>query len=231
MNAAPIHLADELLHLDPAGIVWWPGRRCLIVADLHLEKGSAMARRGAVLPPFDSRTTLERLAVLVRRYDPARLIALGDSFHDSHGAARLEADDKARLATICKGREIVWVQGNHDPAPQGGIEGVSCASLTEGRLVFRHQAERLASGMGELSGHFHPKASIDTRGKRIARPCFVAGGGRIMLPSFGAYTGGLDVTDAAIRAVFPRGGRAFLLGQNRLYSFALGHTASRRLSA
>jgi DNA ligase-associated metallophosphoesterase len=219
MTAAPIHIAGERLMLDPEGVLWWPARRLLAVADLHLEKGSSLAARGALIPPYDSRATLDRLLPLVRRYRPARLVALGDSFHDRHGAARLSREDVARIATLAQSVGLVWVLGNHDPAPPDGLPGTATAALAEGPLTFRHDA---TGRLGEISGHLHPKASIATRGRWMSRSCFVADSRRIVLPAFGAYTGGLDVRDPAIRALFPRGGRAFLLGRGRLYSFTLG---------
>jgi DNA ligase-associated metallophosphoesterase len=218
MTAAPIHIAGERLMLDPEGVLWWPARRLLAVADLHLEKGSSLAARGALIPPYDSRATLDRLLPLVRRYRPARLVALGDSFHDRFGASRLPREDAARITALAQSVELVWVVGNHDPAPPEGLPGVTTEALREGPLTFLHDATGRA---GEISGHLHPKASVATRGKWVSRACFVADSRRVVLPAFGAYTGGLDVRDPAIRALFPRGGRAFLLGRGRLFSFTL----------
>lgn len=219
MNAASIHVASERLMLDPEGALWWPARRLLAVADLHLEKGSSIAARGTLIPPYDSRATVDRLLPLVRRYRPARLIALGDSFHDRQGATRLAREDAARIAALAQSVQLVWVLGNHDPTPPYGLPGTSTDALSEGPLTFRHDA---TGRPGEISGHLHPKASIATRGKWVGRKCFVADARRILLPAFGAYTGGLDVRDPAIAGLFPRGARAFLLGRGRLYSFTLG---------
>lgn len=218
MTAAPIHIAGERLMLDPEGVLWWPARRLLAVADLHLEKGSSLAARGALVPPYDSRATLDRLVPLVRRYRPARLVALGDSFHDRYGAARLAREDAARIGALAQAVALVWVLGNHDPAPPEGLPGTTVEALNEGPLTFLHDATGRA---GEISGHLHPKAGVATRGKWVSRPCFVADSRRVVLPAFGAYTGGLDVRAPAIRALFPRGGRAFLLGRGRLFSFTL----------
>lgn len=218
MTAAPIHIAGERLMLDPEGVLWWPARRLLAVADLHLEKGSALAARGALVPPYDSRATLDRLLPLVRRYRPARLVALGDSFHDRNGATRLPAAEAERIGTLAQSVDLIWVLGNHDPAPPAGLPGTATPAHQEGPLAFRHDA---SGAPHEISGHLHPKASVPTRGRRVSRPCFVADPRRIVLPAFGAYTGGLDVREPAIRALFPRGGRAFLLGRGRLFSFTL----------
>jgi DNA ligase-associated metallophosphoesterase len=216
MTAAPLHFRDERVLLDPAGAAFFPARRTLAVADLHFEKSSALAARGALLPPYDTAATLERLTRLVRRYRPARVVALGG------GCARLRKDDRARIEVLAREAAFIWITGNHDPAPTG-LPGVAAEEWREGNFVFRHQAKPALNGREiEVSGHFHPKASIESRAKRVSRPCFVTDAARLMLPAFGAYTGGLDVRDKAIASLFPRGLRVFLLGQDQLFSFALG---------
>jgi DNA ligase-associated metallophosphoesterase len=218
--AAPIHLAGERLMLDPAGALFWPERHLLAVSDLHLEKGSSYARRGMLLPPWDTRATLDRLSLLLRHWRPETLVLLGDSFHDSGAAGRLGQEDAARLRAIAGGLRLIWVRGNHDPEPPDGLGGEAVAEFELGPLRFRHQAlARLSEP--EISGHFHPKATVPARGTGICRACFVADGRRLLMPAFGAYTGGLDIGDPAIARLFPRGGRVFLLGQERLYSFAM----------
>ncbi len=226
MSAAPVHFQGERLMLDPLGAAYWPARRALIVADLHLEKASAAAARGSLLPPFDTRATLDKLHRLARLYRPAKIIALGDSFHDTRGARRLGREDRASLDSLTAQAEFVWIAGNHDAAPQTPPQtfgGESVAAYEDGPFVFRHQSLGRHSPRGvEISGHYHPKASVGTRASRITRPCFVSDGTRLILPAFGAFTGGLDVRDPAIAQLFPRGLRVFLLGRERLYSFALG---------
>jgi len=223
MNAAPLHLAGERLMLDPAGALYWPAREMLVVSDLHLEKGSSFARRGTLLPPWDTRATIDRLMVLLRHWRPRVLVALGDSFHDDGGVGRLPAAEAARLGAIAAGLRLIWVRGNHDPTPPEGLGGESVAALEEGALVFRHQAEARAEP-GEISGHFHPKVAMPARATTVSRPCFVADSRRVVMPAFGAYTGGLDVADPALARLFPRGGRVFLLGRERLFSFTVGAT-------
>jgi DNA ligase-associated metallophosphoesterase len=219
MTAAPIHLAGERLMLDPAGALIWPATGMLVVADLHLEKGSSFARRGSLLPPWDTKVTLDRLALLLRRWKPRTVVALGDSFHDADGSGRLPHEEVARLASIAASVQFVWVQGNHDPSPPAGVGGEWVESFATGSLTFRHAA--LARASGEISGHYHPKATIPARAGSVTRACFVTDARRVLLPAFGAYTGGLDVRDPAIARLFPRGGRAFLLGKDRLFSFPL----------
>jgi DNA ligase-associated metallophosphoesterase len=230
VTAAPVHLAGERLMLDPGGALFWPARKTLVVSDLHLEKGSAAAMRGSLLPPFDTRVTLDRLATLMRRWRPERVVALGDSFHDRAGSGRLQAHDQARLLAMTDFARFVWVLGNHDPLPPAGVGGEAVAEWREGPLRFRHEGVA-GPASGEINGHHHPKAHIPARGAVVTRPCFVFDGQRLMLPALGAYTGGLDVRDHAIRCLFPRGGRVFLLGQERLFSFSLGGGATHKNEA
>ena len=220
MTPAPLHLAGERLLLDPAGLLFWPGAGLLAVADLHFEKGTACAERGRLVPPWDTAATLDRLASALRRWQPRIVVALGDSFHDAKGAGRLQARDAARLCAMTDGARFVWVCGNHDPGAPEGVPGESVAEWHAGPFTFRHIADKGASG--EISGHFHPKAAVPTRAASVQRPCFIADDRRIVLPAFGAYTGGLDVRNPALKALFPRGGRVFLVGRDRLFSFGLG---------
>jgi DNA ligase-associated metallophosphoesterase len=208
----------ELL-VDLSGALYWPARRTLAVADLHLEKGSALAARGQLLPPYDSAATLEALAEVIARYEPARVVSLGDSFHDDGAAGRLAPADARALSGLSDTREWIWIAGNHDPAPPSGWGGTVESRFTLGGLTFCHRA-RGGAVSGEVSGHYHPRASVRTRAKRISARCFVSDGRRLVLPAFGAYTGGLDVFDPAIAALFPRGFSVHLLGRAAVYGFA-----------
>jgi len=227
MTPAPLHAAGERLMLDPSGAVFWPARRLLAVADMHLEKASSAARHGSLLPPWDTKVTLDRLAALLRRYAPTTVVALGDSFHDRHASLRLQPHDADRLRAMTAQAAFVWVLGNHDPLPPDGLGGVAVAEWSVGPMVFRHQASATARHALELCGHHHPKAEIVVRGGKVTRPCFVADPLRLMLPSLGAYTGGLNVRNPAIARLFPKGGRLFLLGRDRLFSFPLHELAAR----
>jgi DNA ligase-associated metallophosphoesterase len=227
MTAAPIHMLGERLMLDPMGALFWPEARVLAVSDLHLEKGSSFARRGMLLPPWDTHATLDRLAMLLRRWSPATVVALGDSFHDAAGSMRLPATEQTRLIAMTGAHRFIWVQGNHDPTPPAGLGGEWVETFAAGPMVFRHQAVAAAEP-AEVVGHHHPKATVQARSGSVSRPCFVFDGKRLMMPAFGAYTGGLDVRDPAINRLFPRGGRVFLLGKDRLFSFEIGGGSASR---
>ncbi|MFZ5789884.1 MAG: ligase-associated DNA damage response endonuclease PdeM [Pseudomonadota bacterium] len=214
---ARLNGAELILHVS--GAVWWPEAQTLAVADLHLEKGSAFAERGRPLPPYDSAVTLDRLAALVARFHPRRVVCLGDSFHDGGAGDRLPAPLGETLASLARACDWVWILGNHDPAPLESWGGRTLPVLTEGPLQFRHEAEDRHTA-GEVSGHFHPKAGISWRGRRVTGRCFVEDGRRLILPAFGAYAGGLDARDPAIAGLFPKGFRVHIAGRDKLHSFS-----------
>jgi uncharacterized protein len=209
----------EMLMLDCAGAAWWPAERTLIFSDIHFEKGSSLARRGAFLPPYDTRTTLRRMAVLIERYAPAQVIALGDSFHDREAADRLDAEERAMLASFVGGTNWIWIEGNHDPQPPAWLGGTVTAEIAIGGLVFRHEPSATPQP-GEIAGHLHPCATVTLRGRSLRRKCFAADGTRLVMPAFGAYAGGLDVGDAAIADLFADAFAAYMLGGRRVYAVA-----------
>jgi uncharacterized protein len=189
------------LFAEPSGALWWPAQATLIVADLHFEKGSAYATRGVLLPPYDTRATLARLTGAIGPR-VRRVICLGDSFHDGNGPERLSQDDAATLRALVERHDWIWIAGNHDPILPAIVGGRTIAGeLRHDGLVLRHQAE--TDAVGEVSGHYHPKSHVDVRGRRLSGACFVHDERRIVLPAFGAYTGGLHIESEAIRALFP----------------------------
>ncbi|HEX9278160.1 MAG TPA: ligase-associated DNA damage response endonuclease PdeM [Casimicrobiaceae bacterium] len=213
-------VAGVALVADCAGALYWPEEGLLAVADLHLEKGSSFARRGVLLPPYDTAATLAVLARLVVRYTPRIVIALGDSFHDGEGPARILDGDRAALGALQRGRDWIWIAGNHDPDPVDGLGGISARTLAIGALIFRHQPEAGAA-QGEIAGHLHPVARVATRGRTVSRRCFASDGTRVVMPAFGAYTGGLNVRDRAFAAVFATlTFTAHMLGDDRIYRMA-----------
>jgi uncharacterized protein len=209
----------EALVLDAAGALWWPGERTLVFADLHFEKGSSYARGGQMLPPYDTRSTLKRMSALIAAHTPERVIALGDSFHDRDAADRLDDEDRTTLSRLSDAAEWIWIAGNHDPEPPSWLGGRVAEEIAIGALIFRH--EPLAgSSPGEIAGHLHPCARVTRHGRSIRRRCFASDGARMVLPSFGAYTGGLDVREHVLRSLFAEAFRAYVLGQHKVYMVA-----------
>lgn len=216
-----IHAVNGVeLVADAEGIVFWPAENALLVADLHLEKGSSFAKRGQLIPPYDTITTLRRLTACLEKWRPKRVIALGDSFHDVTASERLSEESSAQLQTLMKGRDWVWITGNHDPEPPVGLGGMVTAQLALGNLLLRHEPQ-IEAPSGEIAGHLHPKARLVRRGRSVRRSCFAASRDRMIMPSFGAYTGGLNVFDAAFAPLFDRRNfHALMRGDGQVYRIA-----------
>jgi len=212
----PYTFCGEEFRLVSGRALFWPREQALLVADLHLEKASFFARSGQMLPPYDSRETLERLALAIRETGARRVFALGDNFHDSAGTDRLEPHAAGMLAALTRAVEWVWITGNHDAALERAAGGEIVGEAVLSGIVLRHRATA-GEVAPELSGHFHPRLMLTARGRRIARPCAVTSGRRMILPAFGALTGGMDAgapeilsamqPAAAIDAILPAGGR------------------------
>lgn len=210
MVSQSLSLAGASLVALASGALWWPAERLLCVSDLHLGKSERVARRGGtLLPPYETRATLDRLGAEIARLDPARVVCLGDSFDDSLAAEHLPERD--RLDALMAGRDWIWIAGNHDPVPPP-CGGRALVEASFGLLTFRHAA-RPEAGSGEISGHYHPKLRLAVAGRRISRPCFLHDSRRLILPAFGAYTGGLLADDPAFAALLAPAARAILTGE------------------
>lgn len=217
----PLSFAGHELRLVGARALYWVSERALLVADLHLEKASFFASKGQMLPPYDSRETLERLALAIRETGARRVFCLGDNFHDRQGAERLEPYAAGMLAALMRATDWVWIDGNHDTGTHQGA-----GALEVNGLVLRHRALP-GETRPELSGHFHPKLAISARGRRIARPCAVASENRMILPAFGALTGGMDAASSEIIAALQPAGQidALTSASGRLLRYPLWRAA------
>jgi uncharacterized protein len=207
-------------HIVGDKALFWLARRALVVADLHLEKASWFAERGQMLPPYDSRATLERIAALVDEVEPTELWCLGDNFHDLGGPGRLEGQGKALLRRLTNAVNWHWITGNHDEVLPADIGGqVHDVAEVDG-LLLRHQADPLEV-RPELSGHFHPKVRVSARGRSVSRPCFMRGETKLIFPSFGALTGGLWADHPEIRSVMGGKTEALLMVQDQLLRYPI----------
>lgn len=187
---------------DLSGALFVPEFSALLVADLHLEKGTSLARRGVHLPPYDTRESLTQLRAAVEATAPQRLIFLGDSFHDNDARERIDASDLALLRAITARAETIWITGNHDPAPPRDVGGIIIEEMVLGPVTLRHQPKMLRADEAEISGHLHPAAAIHARGHRIRCRCFIADARRLIMPAFGSYTGALSVRSEAFDGLF-----------------------------
>jgi uncharacterized protein len=217
-SSAAINVAGVTMLADLSGALFWEEQSLLVVSDLHLEKGSSFATRGVLLPPYDTAATLGRLAAAISRHDPKTVIALGDSFHDRTAHERLSAPDRGTIAALLARRDWIWISGNHDPALPSDLGGVVASEVAIGPVVFRHEPTGAA---GEIAGHLHPKARLATRARWMERRCFASDGERLVMPAFGAFTGGLSIRDDAFSKIFQSAGFiAHVLGDFRLHAIA-----------
>jgi len=202
---------------DVSGALYWPQQDTLVVSDLHFEKGSYFAARYQHLPPYDTGQTLNVLERTIARYQPGQIIALGDSFHDIDGAQRLSPEDHCRITELTRSCRWVWIAGNHDPAPPHELGGEAMEELTIDGIILKHEPSELLTGP-EIAGHLHPVATIITKVHKLRRRAFVANDQRLIMPAFGAYTGGLNVCSEAFSTLLEsRPFHAWALGENQVF--------------
>ncbi|MEM8632723.1 MAG: ligase-associated DNA damage response endonuclease PdeM [Pseudomonadota bacterium] len=211
MNRLEFHFAGQDLTALPSGALWWAATGTLVVSDLHLGKAERRARRdGQLLPPYETQETLDRLDSDIAELAPARVICLGDSFDDLWAAAALADTARLWLARLQAGREWIWIEGNHDPGATD-LGGTHRAELALQGLTFRHIAA--PEGRAEVSGHYHPKVRLPTRGRLVVRRAFLLNARRLVLPAYGAYTGGLSTDSASLTGLMGPGAEALLTGK------------------
>lgn len=211
MNAGyDFTLKDAQLTALGSGALWWAKHALLCVSDLHLGKAHRIAQRGGtMLPPYETHDTLDRLTRDLETCPARTVICLGDSFDDLDAAASLSEDHRLWIARLQAGRQWIWVEGNHDPGPVN-LGGSHLAEITVDGLTFRHIATPGATA--EISGHYHPKASLSLRGRLLSRPAFLCDSERLILPAFGTYTGGLRSGSDALLALMKPDATAILTG-------------------
>ncbi|MFT3725059.1 MAG: ligase-associated DNA damage response endonuclease PdeM [Hyphomonadaceae bacterium] len=210
-------VAGERVSLQSCGGLWWEAAGVLVVSDLHLEKASSYASRGQMLPPYDTGATLRRVARLMEQLAPTTVISLGDSFHDRGARVRMADQDVALVRRLTDAVDWVWIEGNHDPKPPADLGGRMAQELRLGAMVFRHEPVA-GPAFGEIAGHLHPCARVAGRAGRCVRArCFVTDGERLVMPSYGALTGGLNLLDQTFTPLFPNGAFAAVTGRDGVY--------------
>jgi uncharacterized protein len=206
--------AGETLHALASGALFWPAQALLCVSDLHFGKSERRVRRGGmVLPPYEAQETLTRLQADLDKTMAATVICLGDSFDDVVASDGLPEEARLWIARLQAGRRWIWVEGNHDPGPVD-LGGTHLAEVSLPPLSFRHIA--MPAGIGEISGHYHPKAVLRSRAGSLSRPAFLIDSVRVILPAYGTYTGGLRSSHAALHALMGKDAIAVLTGKTAL---------------
>ncbi len=216
----PFSFAGQAVVPLREGALFWPSRRALLVADLHLEKASFFARLGQMLPPYDSIETLAALTAVADRTSAVEIWCLGDSFHDRHGCERLSARARDMLRALTGRLRWTWITGNHDPMLGDTCGGDLAIEAEVDGILLRHAAEP-AEARPEISGHWHPRLKLSVRGRRVSRRCFLAAPNRMVLPAFGSLTGGMDAADPAILRAVGTPLQALIPTRERLLRFPL----------
>ena len=218
--AIQIEFAGLALTLDHSGAAYASAQGTLIVADLHLEKGSRAASKGRLLPALDSRDTLLRLKRAVEAYRPERVVCLGDSFDDNLASERMADADKDGLASLCASvGEWLWLSGNHDPEAPIFCGGGTANQIEIGGAILCHEPAA-ARASPQIVGHLHPKASVPAGGCHFSGPCFCVSEDLLIMPAFGAYAGGLSCRSRAIRSLLKSAPKLFMLHASKLWRVA-----------
>jgi DNA ligase-associated metallophosphoesterase len=218
-GSARLTISGETVTLRPSGALWLEAASTLVVADVHFEKGSAYARRGQMLPPYDTQDALRRLDAEVHATGVSTIVFLGDAFHDGWAEERLANDDRLALETLGRNHQLIWVVGNHDAEGPKALPGHIIPDLAYGALTLRHEPAA-GPAPGEVAGHLHPCARVVGKGASTRRRCFITDGERLILPAFGAYAGGLNVRDQAYAGLFIRAPLAICLGRSKAHAVA-----------
>ena len=216
----PFSFAGHDFLASPDGALHWPTQEAMLVADLHLEKASWFAAGGQLLPPYDSLATLQALEREIDGAGVTRLYCLGDSFHDRFGCDRLADNARALLTGLTARLDWVWIVGNHDSGFSDHCGGRIEEECEVAGIVLRHEAV-VGDSRPEMSGHFHPKLRLSLRGRSVSRRCFVASATKLILPAYGALTGGLDAGHPEILRKVGRGAAALVPVTDRLLRFPI----------
>ncbi|HHS89033.1 MAG TPA: ligase-associated DNA damage response endonuclease PdeM [Rhodobacteraceae bacterium] len=225
-NAHKFGILGEPLIACASGVLWIADRQTLVVSDLHLGKSGRVVRRGGpMLPPVETRDTLARLETEIERTGARTVVCLGDSFDDLEAGRQLPEDEGQWLGRLQAGREWIWIEGNHDPGPFD-LGGSHLRECQIGPLTLRHIA--LAGDTGEISGHYHPKFILKSHGSHISRPCFLYDAARLILPAFGAFTGGMNCHEPELRKLFGQKAFAVTIGrQAQVFPLPAAHSTTR----
>ncbi len=214
--AACMRVAGVPIAAQPCGALWLAHSQTLVVSDLHLEKGSSYAKTGQLLPPYDTRATLTKLAAAMKRLTPRRVVSLGDSFHDLGGPRRMDEADRVALRALVDAVDWIWIEGNHDPEIPSALGGAARDEIIADGLTLRHEPV-IGASTGEVAGHLHPCATVIGQGRAVRARCFATDGVRLVMPAYGAYTGGLNLSDDAFAPIFPNGALALMMGRERVW--------------
>jgi DNA ligase-associated metallophosphoesterase len=200
VETAAIDIAGERLLLLPQRALFWPARSMLVIADIHFGKAASFRAHGIPVPRGTTTENLDALSQLIDRWQASHILFLGDFLHARHAHASATMAAIAGWRRQRDGLALTLVRGNHDPHPGDPPAALRINVVDEpyrlGPFVFAHHPEPGPDGY-VLAGHLHPVYRLASRGDALRLPCFLFGAKVGMLPSFGSFTGGYQVSPAA----------------------------------
>ena len=219
MESIKKNIRGERFIFDKSGSIFLENLKTLIFSDLHLGKSLSFADHGNLIPPFDLDETLLNLKNIIERYKPKRLISLGDSFHENKSIQKMKRKYVYIINNLLRKVDITWIEGNHDSNLlfKDKIQGNFKNFYKLKNFKFVHSKSLIDEvNLFEFSGHYHPKITLKFNGVNYSYKCFILTDNFCILPSFGTYTGGLDIKSNALQKILPINKQIIILGNNKI---------------
>ena len=212
-----INFNNHEFKINNDGILFWLEKKIAIVSDLHLEKGSSFASLGQFIPPFDSEETLKKLINFFKTHEVQTIILLGDTFHDGGALNRMSSKVKSIFDSLVENYEIIFVLGNHENKMKSAFIKFYERYIVDD-IYFLHEA--VLEKKYQISGHFHPVASLKINSKQITEKCLIHSENHIIMPAFGEFTGGLNINNPVFKPFLNRNYYIYFLTKKSVYKFA-----------
>lgn len=212
-----INFNNHEFKINNDGVLFWLEKKIAIVSDLHLEKGSSFASSGQFIPPFDSEETLKKLINFVKTHEVKIIILLGDTFHDRGALNRMSSKVKSIFDSLVENYEIIFVLGNHENKMKSAFIKFYERYIVDD-IHFLHEA--VLEKKYQISGHFHPVASLKINSKQITEKCLIHSENHIIMPAFGEFTGGLNINNPVFKPFLNRNYYIYFLTKKSVYKFA-----------
>ena len=211
-----INFNNHKFQISKEGILFWFDKQIAIIADLHLEKGSSFGPSGQFLPPYDSEETLKKIFKTIKNHKIKTIILLGDTFHDKNAFDRMSEKVFILFKSLIEKYKVIFILGNHESKFEiGRINFLNEYVIDD--IHFIHQA--LPTSIFQISGHFHPVASVKSSIKKITAKCLLHTNNHIILPSFGQYTGGLNINSPVFKPFVNNDSKIYMLTKKSIYKF------------
>jgi len=212
-----INFNNHEFKINNDGVLFWLEKKIAIVSDLHLEKGSSFASSGQFVPPFDSEETLNKLINFLKIHEVKIIILLGDTFHDRGALNRMSSKVKSIFDSLVENYEIIFVLGNHENKMKSAFIKFYERYIVDD-IHFLHEA--VLEKKYQISGHFHPVASLKINSKLITEKCLIHSENHLIMPAFGEFTGGLNINNPVFKPFLNRNYYIYFLTKKSVYKFA-----------